>query len=97
MTIKRKSKATVLREDIHQLVDELPNKELHGVKRFLAYLRILGDPLTQKWLEAPYDDEPLTKEDELAIDEAWEDVSSSQVLTMEQLKDELGLCHGELS
>lgn len=97
MTIKRKSKATVLREDIHQLVDELPNKELHGAKRFLAYLRILGDPLAQKWLDAPYDDEPLTKEEESAIDEAWEDVRSGRVLTMEQLKDELGLCDGKLS
>lgn len=82
MTVKRKSKATVLREEIHQLEDELPNKELHGVKRLLAYLRILGDPLTQKLLEAPYDDEPLTKEEESAIDEAWEDVRAGKVVAM---------------
>ena len=97
MTINRKSKAAVLREDIHQLVDELPNKELHGVNRFLAYLRFLGDPLTQKLLDTSYDDEPLTKEEESVIDEAWEDVRSGRVSTMEQLEDELGLGDGKLS
>ncbi len=95
MATKRKSKTTVLREDIHQLVDELPNKELNGVKRFLVYLQILGDPLTRKLLEAPYNDEPLTKKEESAIDEAWDDVRSGSVLTMKQLTDELGLCDGK--
>ncbi len=97
MATKRKSKAAVLRENIHQLVDELPNKELHGAKRFFAYLRHTTDPMIQKWLEAPYDEEPLTKEEESAIDEAWEDVSSGDVLTMDQMKDELRLCDGKSS
>ncbi len=97
MATKRKSKAAVLREDIHLLVDELPNKELHGVKRFLAYLRNSSDPMIQKWIEAPYAEESLTKEEESAIDEAWDDVRSGNVLTMDQMKDELGLCDGKLS
>ena len=97
MATKRKSKTAALREDIHRLVDQLPNKELHGVKRFLAYLKITEDPLTQtqKLREAPYDDEPLTREEESAIDEARDDLRSGRVLTMKQLTDELGLCDGK--
>ena len=95
MATKRKSKTAALREDIHRLVDQLPNKELHGVKRFLAYLKITEDPLTQKLLEAPYDDEPLTREEESAIDEARDALRSGRVLTMKQLTDELGLCDGK--
>ena len=85
MATKRKSKTAALREDIHPLVDQLPNKELHGVKRFLAYLKITEDPLPQKLLEARYDDEPLTREEESAIDEAQDDLRSGRVLTMKQL------------
>jgi hypothetical protein len=97
MATKRKSKTAALREDIYRLVDQLPNKELHGVKRFLAYLKITEDPLTQtqKLREAPYDDEPLTREEESAIDEARDDLRSGRVLTMKQLTDELGLCDGK--
>ena len=91
MTTKRKSKAAILREDIHQLVDELPNKELHGVKRFLAYLRNTNDALTQKLLESSYTDEPLTKEEEDAVDEAWDAAARGEVLTDEELGRQLGL------
>lgn len=91
MTTNRKSKATVLREAIHQLVDELPSKELHGVKRFLAYLRNTSDALTQKLMESSYSDEPLTKEEENAVDEAWEASARGEVLTDEELGRQLGL------
>ena len=91
MTTKKKSKATVLREDIHQLVDELPNKELHGVKRFLAYLRNTNDALTQKLLESSYTDEPLTKEEQKSVDEAWDAAARGDVLSDEELGRQLGL------
>lgn len=91
MTIKRKSKAAILREDIHQLVDELPNKELYGVKRFLAYLRNTHDALTQKLLESSYTDEPLTKEERKAVDEAWDAAAHGDVLSDEELGRQLGL------
>ena len=91
MTTKRKSKAAILREDIHRLVDELPNKELHGVKRFLAYLRNTNDALTQKLLESSYTDEPLTKEEQKAVDEAWDAAARGDVLSDEELGCQLGL------
>ncbi len=91
MTSKKKSKSTVLREDIHQLVDELPNKELHGVKRFLAYLRNTNDALTQKLLESSYTDEPLTKEEQKSVDEAWDAAARGDVLSDEELGRQLGL------
>ena len=91
MATKKKGKAAVLREEIHLLVDELPNKELYGVKRYIAYLRNINDSMMQKLVETPYDDEPLTKEDEAALEEAWEAVARGEVLTDEELGRELGL------
>ncbi|MBI4499019.1 MAG: hypothetical protein HY689_14095 [Chloroflexi bacterium] len=43
---------------LHQLIEELPQSELHAANRYLAYRRNMGDPVTQKLLEAPLDDEP---------------------------------------
>jgi len=42
-----------LKEELHHLVDELPNRELHAAKRFLEYLRNMGDPFLQALEEAP--------------------------------------------
>ncbi len=87
----RKTKAQILRGEIHRLVDDLPDKELYGARRFLAYLRNLSDPRTLKFMEAPYDDELLTTEEQAALDKAWEDVAAGRTVSMEELKRELGL------
>jgi hypothetical protein len=87
----RKKKSVVLREELHSLVDDLSDQDLTTAKRFLAYLRNTRDLRMQKMIEIPYDDEPLTEEDIAALDEAWEDVRAGRVITMEELKRELGL------
>lgn len=87
----RKKKSVVLKEQIHSLVDGLAEKDLIAAKRFLAYLWNTRDPLRQSLMEAPYDDEPLSKEDIAALDEAWEAVARGEVYTDEQLRKELGL------
>jgi hypothetical protein len=33
-----------IKEDLYRLVDELPESELHAAKRYLEYLRNMGDP-----------------------------------------------------
>ena len=77
-----------LRGVLHRLVDELPGIELHTARRYLEYLRNVGnDPVYRAFMEAPLDDEPLTPEDIEAIREgeaeiargdtvAWEDVEA---------------------
>ena len=46
-----------IKEDLHRLVDELPKKELPVAKRYLEYLRNMGDPFLRTLMEAPEDDE----------------------------------------
>lgn len=89
MVTKRKSQ--ILKKELHRLVDELPDRDLYAAKRFLAYLRNTRDPLVQKLIEAPYDDEPLTPEEEAAVQEAWEAVARGEVLSDEELRRELGI------
>ena len=49
-----------IKEDLHRLVDELPKKELPVAKRYLEYLRNMGDPVLRSFMEAPEDDEEET-------------------------------------
>ena len=56
----RRKRSVLLREELHRLVDELPEADLYSAKRFMAYLRNTQSPWLQKLLDAPYDDEPLT-------------------------------------
>ena len=87
----RKKKSVILKEELHGLIDELADRDLYTAKHFLAYLRNIRDPMMQKLVETPYEDEPLTKEDIAALDEAYEDLKAGRVFTMEEVKRELGL------
>lgn len=87
----RKKKTVILRDELRQLIDQLPDQDLYTAKRFLAYLRNTRDPMMQKLVEAPYDDEPLTEEDEAALAEAYEDLAAGRVVTMEEVMREFGL------
>ena len=56
-----------IKDDLHRLVDELPEEELHGAKRYLEYLRNMGDPVLRALREAPIDDEPSSPEERTAL------------------------------
>jgi hypothetical protein len=73
------------RTELHRMIDELPESELHAAARFLEFLREAGDPLLRALEAAPEDDEPLTPEDEAAIEEALEDVRAGRVVRHEDL------------
>lgn len=78
------------RERLRLLVDQLPDSELHAAQRFLEFVHEHGDPLLHMLMNAPEDDEPVTEEEEAAVREALEDVAGGRVVTMEELKRELG-------
>ena len=80
-----------IKEELHRLVDELPDSESHAAKRFLEYLRNMGDPVMRALMEAPEDDEPETEEERAAVTEAEEDFKASRVVSHQELKRELGL------
>ena len=90
MALKKKALSQILREELHVLVDELPDMKLHGAKRFLGYLRNSGDPVIQVLLDAPLDNEALTKHEEIAVNQAWEAVTGGNVVADEELGRRLG-------
>ena len=91
MASKKKTRSLILRKEIHLLVEELPDEELYGAKRFLGYLRNSGDPIIQALLEARLDNEKLNKEEEGAVNQAWKAVADGNVVTDEELARRLGL------
>lgn len=79
------------KERLHELVDRIPEGEVRAAERYLEYLAWHGDPLLRKLLEAPYDDEPISEEEEAGVREAWDDYRAGRVHTLEEVKKELGL------
>ncbi|MSQ07578.1 MAG: hypothetical protein EXR54_01595 [Dehalococcoidia bacterium] len=62
-----------IKDERYRPVGELPEGEWHAVKRYLEYLRNMGDPLIRALMEAPYDDEPTTAEEDKGAAEAWQE------------------------
>lgn len=61
---------SMTKEHLHKLVEEFPDSEIEEAAHYLRRLRELAeDPVYQAFMNAPYDDEPLTPEEEAAIAE----------------------------
>ncbi len=66
------------REHLHTLVDTLPDAELHVALRFLEFL---GNERLWSLADAPFDDEPLSANEEHALAEAEEDLVHGRVVS----------------
>ena len=77
------------KEDLYKLVSKLPDSELDAAKRYLEYLRNPGDPVLRALLEAPGDDEPLSKDEEQAINEAKEEFKQGHVVSSEAVQEDI--------
>ena len=78
-----------IKEDLHRLVDELPEKELPVAKRYLEYLRNMGDPVLRSFMEAPEDDEEETEEETAMIEEARQEYLRGEARPWEEVREEL--------
>lgn len=83
-------KTETTRAALHERLDAVPDEELWRVEYFLEYLRT-GDGMLTTLCLAPYDDEPVTPEEEAAVAEAWEDVRAGRVSSLDEVRRELGL------
>jgi len=79
------------KDSLKDLIDQLPDEELHAAKRFIEYLRDGGSPLLGVLLEAPEDDADLSEEAAAALREAELEVKAGDVVTHAELKRELSL------
>ena len=82
---------TTVRQQLHVLVDELPESELYTAKRFLHYLHDTSDPVLQALLQAPEDDEIETPEEAAAVAGARVALGEGRVVSDEELARRLGL------
>lgn len=80
------------REDLHRILDEIPETEIPSVRRYLEYVRDVGlDPVQRALKNAPLDDEPLTNEERSRVLSANEDLNAGRTISTRQLKRCLGL------
>ena len=79
------------KDELHRLVDQLPESQIETAARDLRELCAAGDPVLRALLTAPSDDEPLTAEDRAAIAEGWDAYRAGDVVSLEEVKRELGL------
>ena len=79
------------KDSLKDLIDQLPDEELHTAKRFIEYLRDAGSPLLDVLLEAPEEADELNEEAAAALREAELEVKAGDVVTHAELKRELSL------
>ncbi len=83
-------KSVSAREELHRLVDELPDEELYAALRYLDYLRRTSLAYLREVLDkAPIDDEPLTEEDLKAIEEAEAEIARGEEIPWEVAREQL--------
>jgi hypothetical protein len=79
------------RDNLHRLVDTLPESELVRAERVLEALRQVAEPLYRPLEDAPLDDEPETPEERAAVEEARSDVAAGRVISHTEAKRRWGL------
>ena len=80
------------RESLHQLIDELPECDLHMAELLIQWRHQLrDDPLLVTLATAPLEDEEITPEEEAAVAEAREEAARGEVYFFDEVKRELGL------
>lgn len=80
-----------MRDNLHKLIDELPESDLPTVERVLEVLRATADPVREALDSAPEDDEPEADEEGGAVATAWDEHRKGEHLTTEELRPKLGL------
>ncbi len=79
------------RDELHHLIDELPERDLSLYFGILDKFRHgEDDPLLRKLLLAPLDDEPLTGEERAALEEGLEDIRRGRLVSHEEIMREFG-------
>ena len=76
------------KERLHKLVDELSEQEAGDA---LQYIASKHESDLASWLDSrPEDDEPLTPEEQTAIDEGRADLAAGRLTSLEEVERELG-------
>jgi hypothetical protein len=85
--------ATDPKEHAHELIERLPATQVAAV---VGLLEAMLDPVSRAIANAPIADEPLTTEEEKALDEASEWRKHNEGIPHEQMLAELGITQEEI-
>lgn len=83
--------ASESREELRRILDQLPEGELRAARRYLEYLRDLGDPVRRAFETAPEDDEPESEEEARAVQEGRDAIERGEVVSDAEVRRQLGL------
>ncbi len=79
-----------LKDEIHGIVDALPESELLEVRRFLRYLQLTStDRVLRVFLDAPEDDEEETSDEAAAVSRAWDEYRGGEARPWSAIASEL--------
>jgi hypothetical protein len=78
--------AVARREDLHRLLDDLPESDLPIVLRVLEALSASPPGPVYSHEDAPVDDEPTSPEEDAASAEAWAEYERGEALSAEEAK-----------
>ena len=80
------------KQELHDLVEELPAVALPEAARLLQALRGAdADPVLRAFLDAPEDDEPETDEERAATAEAYASIARGEIYSLDDIRREIGL------
>jgi hypothetical protein len=82
------------KEHAHELINRLPPTQLSAV---VGLLEAMLDPVSLAIANAPFDDEPLTAEEEKALGEAREWSKQNKGVPHDQVLAELGITQEEIN
>ena len=80
------------REQLHRIVELLPDSEVKAALRFVEYLRDTrrSDEVARMLMNAAEDDEPLTPEEADSLERAAEEARSGQTVPWEEVRRQIG-------
>ena len=81
------------KRQLHSMVDLLAPEQVHALR---SLVEVMLDPVARATANAPVDDEPLTPEDEKALQEAREWLKYNQGIPHEQVLADLGITQEEI-
>jgi hypothetical protein len=71
----------IARDDLHAMLDAIPEERLAAAREALA---ALADPVWLALMNAPDDDEPLTDDDLQAIADGRDDAENRRTITLDE-------------
>ena len=82
------------KQHAHELIERLPDSQIVTAVRFLEFMML--DPVSRSLATAPLDDEPLTEEEEQALNASKEWFKHNQGISHDEILAEFGLKPGDL-